>query len=102
MNNVQLTADVWLVVSKGKKWRRLDVRLAIKEPSLKPGEVPIKAKIEIPETVFLQPQFKVTLAVPQTEPIEPEVDIQTQLAHVAKKSLGITLFFEPINTENDG
>jgi len=102
MNNLTLNADVWLVVSKGRKWRKLDVRLAIKEPSLKPGEIPIKAKIEIPEAVFLQPQFKVTLAVPEIDPVEPEVDIQTNLAHLAKKNLGVTLFFEPLKVENDG
>lgn len=102
MNNRQLSVDIWLVVSKSRRWGKLDIRLAIKQLSLKPGEVPIKAKVEIPESVFLQPQFKVTLAIPEPEAIEPDVKIDRQLAHLAKKALGVTLFFEQLNSENNG
>lgn len=92
-------AEVWLVVSQGKRWNKLDVRLAIKQPPLKPGEIPIKATLKLPQAIFKTPQFHAKIEVQDNGTQLPVVEIQQDLATFAREQLGINLSFEPINSE---
>ena len=92
-------SEVWLVVSAGKRWRKLEIRLAIKQPTLKPGEIPIKATIKLPEAIFKTPQFHAKIEVPDNGAQLPVVEIQQDLATFAREQLGINISFESINPE---
>lgn len=89
-----LNAEIWLVVSQGGRWGKLNVRLALKSPSLKPGEVPIKMSVELPEALFKTPQLTAKVVVPDTVPTETFVNIEDNLAKLANEHLGVNIHFE--------
>lgn len=91
-----LNAEVWLVVSQGSRWGKLNVRLALKSPSLKPGEVPIKMSVDLPEALFKTPQLTAKIVVPDTILTETFVQVEDKLAQLANEHLGLTIHFEKV------
>lgn len=92
-NDRQLQTECYLVFSRSgnKNWPKLSVRLAIKKPPLKAGEIPMKLNLVVPDRLFDTPQFSATLNIPDTIPNEVLLDIPDQIAKLVQESLGITL-----------
>lgn len=100
-----LTVDCWLIVSEAGKYSNhgnANVRLAIKTPTLKPGELPIRYKIEVPRSLFKQPQFVAKIELPETTTGGTDVKIESavrDLARVVEQNIGIKISFEPTDPE---
>lgn len=103
MNTIYV--DCWLVVSEGQRYSAhgtANVRVAIKKPSLKPGELPIRCKIEVPRSLFKQPQFVAKIELPETTTGGTDVKIESavrDLARVVEQNIGIKISFEPTDPE---
>jgi hypothetical protein len=70
MDNEKISVDdVWLVLAEHPryhKWGKV-VRLTHKEPALDRGEKAIKVTIKLPTYFFKDPQYQLTLEVPDTK-----------------------------------
>lgn len=95
-----ISVDCWLVVSEGQRYSAhgtANVRLAIKKPSLKPGELPIRCKIEIPRSLFQQPQFTAKIELPEPNSSATDVKITgalEELARSVEQNIGIKITFD--------
>lgn len=92
-NDRKLETECYLVFSKSgnRGWPKLSVRLAIKKPPLKAGEIPMQIKLVVPERLFDTPQFSATLEIPDTIPQDVRLGIPDQIARLVQENLGITL-----------
>lgn len=97
-----LTIECWLVISKSRKYGEVSARLAKQSPKLAPGEIPIKLKMNVPDTLFKQPQFVAQIEIPDPSPISPDVKITDTLRALAdsvEQNIGIKISFEKPDPE---
>ncbi len=86
-----LNTDIWLIFSRTGRWPKLSVRMSKKQPSLAPGEIPFRLKIELTDKLFNTPQFSATLTIPNGLPAEASVNLPEKIQDLVKQQLGLTL-----------
>lgn len=102
---MNLTVDCWLVISEGQRYSShgtANVRLAVKKPSLRPGELPIRCRIEVPRALFQTPQFTAKIQLPEPDTSETDVKITgtlQELARAVEQNIGIKINFEKVENE---
>jgi len=69
-----LEGEFYLIVKRSRTWNQLAARLTGKSPSLEVGEVAIKLKVSVPETLFTKPQLKATVIIPESAVSAPVID----------------------------
>lgn len=89
-----LQTDIWLIFSRVGRWPKLSVRMSKKQPSLSPGEIPFRLKIELPDKLFNTPQFSATLTIPAGMPSDATVNFP-DIEKLVKENLGLTLTILP-------
>lgn len=59
---------------RGAKW--LDVRVAERNPTLKPGEVSMYVTLEVPRALFQRPQLSAEIKIPANAALPPVVNAE--------------------------
>ena len=85
-------ASFYLVFSKGRRaYSPLHVRVATRNPSLKPGEVPVYVNVTLPDALFEKPTLRATIKVDQEKvpPAQITAEVAENIAEQLRQALGV-------------
>lgn len=94
---MNLYLECWLVISESSRFGKVSARLAMQSPKLASGEIPIKLKMNVPDSLFKQPQFVAQINIPDPSLINTDAKITDTLRSLAdsvQQNIGIKISFE--------
>ena len=84
----------YLIVKKPKGWSaRPSARLTTKEPKLGPRERAISLTLDLPDSLWDEPQLEATITVPEDKVSAPMIDAEVvdNIQEVISQQLGVSL-----------
>ena len=84
------SGSCYLIMSP-KNWDTLKFRLATREPSLKRGERAVKLDLQVPASLFKEPELKVDIRVPEDK-VTPQVlpvEIEDTISAAIEEQFGL-------------
>ena len=78
---------------KAKPWKTLGARLAHRKPTLKPGEVAVELRVQVPLAMFQRPTLRAKVVVPDGVPLQQVItaEVQDNIARVLNEQLGLRM-----------
>ncbi len=86
------SASFYLICRRaGNRYHSLAVRLASRNPALRPGEVPVYLTLTLPEQLFQKPQLRATISVGETQvpPAQVIAEVVGNIEEQLRKALGV-------------
>lgn len=99
---MNLDASFYLVAARAERpWRSLALRMTRKKPSLDPGEVAIRVRLELPEALFARPALEATISVPADQVNRPTINaaVVENIREVLQQQLGVDLSIQLVEPE---
>lgn len=104
MNDPTLKCEgICYLVMSNPRWRDLKFRLTAKTPSLKRGEKAVKISIQVPQSLFKEPQLAIDVDVPHDRVSAPviEADVLENISAILEEQLGLSATVSLVEKEND-
>lgn len=98
----QMLEGNFYIVVKKKRWNVLAGRLTQGKPKkLQNGEVAIKLKVEVPETLFTVPQFQARVRIPYDAVTSPVVDtvVLDNIKEIIEQQTGMAISLSLVEPE---
>ena len=89
-----MSGEFYLVISvKGKGYPELAARLAVRQPSLRPGEVALQLSVSVPKSLFARPTLHASVTVPADQVSQPVItaEVSENIAAALSQQLGVTV-----------
>jgi len=84
----------YLIVNKPKGWsQKPSLRVTTKEPKLGPRERTISVTLDLPDSLWDEPQLEATITVPEGKVSAPVIDAEVidNIQEVISQKLGVSL-----------